>query len=116
MTKLVLAGAALLVTACSGSAEQAPIVVTKPAVVDRAPIAALQTRDRTVRIYGGRDLRVTVVDDRGQLVASDVTMEQLRAIDPLLYRMCTNAVAGRGDIDARVYEHDIAPVTTGDLH
>jgi hypothetical protein len=30
--------------------------------------------------------------------------------------MCTNAVAGRGFLDARVHTPDIAPITTGDLH
>ncbi len=96
-------------TPLAAAASPSPAAITSP----RA-IAALRTRDHTVRVYSdGGSLRVTVLDDAGQLVADRITLEDLRTIDPFLYQACTNAVAAAGAsrgtfVDARLYMDDVA--------
>jgi uncharacterized protein YcbK (DUF882 family) len=96
MVRAILLGVAALTIGCTstsptGTVGAAPAVASTPS--PRA-LAALQTRDRTVRIFvEGGALRVSVVDDLGRLVADRVALEEMHAIDPFLYELCTRAVA-----------------------
>ena len=132
-TRYVLSGLALsTLIACSGGSDRAdtraanapsvvppaqqaavvpPDAFDAPAPAPQGPrvLAALQTRDRTVRIFADKGaLQVTVHDDAGNLVADRVALERLRAIDPFLYEACTSALVSAEDaargmyIDARL--------------
>jgi len=83
---------------------------TAAAPTPRPALAALQTRDRIVRMYGDHGaLFVSVRDDEGHVVAEGVPLEDLRALDPFLYEACTSAVAHGGGtyLDARLYVDDV---------
>jgi hypothetical protein len=112
--------AAFLAVACTSTSPATTVAVTTNAPAAAAnhgtALAALETRDRIVRIFAERgELQVTVHDAAGELVADRVSLEGLRAIDPFLYEACTSAVvrasgpsAPRGAfLDARLYIDDV---------
>ena len=111
----------LAFAACTGaspSSTYGPAASSAPA--QGAPaLAALQTRDRIVHLYGASHgarnegaLVVTVHDDEGRLIADGLSLDELRTLDPFLYEACTSAVA-RGTespgryLDARLYIEDV---------
>lgn len=100
------------VASANGNAPSTPAPASAPASPTERVLAALQTRDRIVRIYADHGaLAVSVADDAGNVVADRVTLEGLRAIDPFLYEACTNALVRNGQggtyVDARFYPDDV---------
>jgi hypothetical protein len=65
-----------------------------------APIATIATRDAKVTILAhdgaDRDIRV-VVRKGGSIVAEGISVDELRAADPALHAIVTNAIASRKD-------------------
>jgi type IV pilus biogenesis protein CpaD/CtpE len=123
MVRAILLSAAALMVGCTSTSPTGTVGVTPGVASTPSPraLAALQTRDRTVRIFaGGGGLQVTVHDDLGNLVADRVSLEKMRAIDPFLYELCTSAVARTGPpergsyLDARLYISDVARGEAGD--
>ena len=117
MVRAIVLSAAALLAGCTSTSPSATVSGTPAVASTPAPraLAALQTRDRTVRIFaGGGGLQVSVHDDLGNLLADRASLETLRAIDPFLYELCTSAVArtgpaGQGSfLDARLYISDVA--------
>ena len=107
-------------TGASPSSTYGPAASSAPA--QGAPaLAALQTRDRIVHLYGApRGARtegalvVSVHDDEGRLIADGLSLEELRTLDPFLYEACTSAVARSAEspgryLDARLYLEDVRP-------
>jgi len=93
----------------SGTGGEAPLpasAATPPeATSEGAPskargivVAKVQTHDAKVSIlaHGGGELRVVVRKTDGTLVADGVTVDELRAKDPLLHTIVTSAVAQNG--------------------
>ncbi len=70
----------------------------------RSAIGAIETRDRKVLLFAASDgLRVTVEDESGAILAKEISVEELRDQDALLYELCRSAVAQNGAyLDARV--------------
>ena len=109
MVKPVLcAAAAAALLACSSSASQEAAAVEAPpaAPLDAVPattssgIVKIQTRDRSVTLlagHGGR--RVTIEDDHGRVIAKDVDVDELEAIDARSYELVRSTVAGRTSAD-----------------
>jgi hypothetical protein len=108
------ASASLLALACS-SGGPTTTFGPAPSAAPRAeapPLAAIQTRDRVVRLYAaGGELQVSVQNEEGNLLADHVTLDRLRALDPFLYDACTSAVARGAILDARLYPEDVAPAS-----
>jgi hypothetical protein len=76
-------------------------------------IATVVTHDAKVSILGsGGDLRVIVRKTDGALVADGISLDELRATDPTLHTIVTDAVAARGGtfLDATLYR--APPATT----
>ncbi len=72
-------------------------VVGAPSKARGIVIAKVQTHDAKVSILaGGGDLRVVVRKTDGTLVADGVTVDELRAKDPMLHAIVTSAVASSG--------------------
>lgn len=76
-------------------------------------IAVLQTRDRRVELHSGT--RVTVRNNEGDLVADDVTLDELAERDPFLYEVCRASFAQNGTeyVDARLDTNHAAPKLLG---
>jgi hypothetical protein len=70
-----------------------------------ATIGKLQMRDRTITLRASSaGLRVTVHDAAGAVLAQDVAVDELRAIDPVSYEICRSSTAIRGEyLDALRY-------------
>jgi hypothetical protein len=102
--------AASVVLGCSSSAPQTYEAAPAAPIVSKGrPIVGLRTRDRIVTIVstGGKDLRFTVRDAGGQVLADAITDAELREKDPLLFELCRSAVA-QGDgsyLDATLTLH-----------
>jgi hypothetical protein len=75
------------------------------AATDRPVIGKLQTRDRAVTLLAARDgLRVTVEDPSGNVLAKDVSVDELRLLDGITYELFRSSVASRSEsgLDARL--------------
>jgi hypothetical protein len=96
------------VASCLGcsSAPGAPSTggTTATALSARPAIGALETRDRKLLLFAAPDgLKVTLEDDSGAILAKEISLEELRDRDALLYELCRSAVAQNGAyLDARV--------------
>lgn len=100
------------IAACTSASPSSPFGPSASGVVapqEKPPLAALQTRDRIVSLYGDHGaLFVSVRDDAGNVVADALSLEELRAVDPFLYQACTSAFAKNGTyLDARLYPMDL---------
>jgi hypothetical protein len=83
------------------------------AATDRPVIGKLQTRDRAVTLLAARDgLRVTVEDPSGNVLAQDVSVDDLRFLDGVTYELFRSSVASRSEsgLDARL---ELADPTAG---
>jgi hypothetical protein len=83
------------------------------AATDRPVIGKLQTRDRAVTLLAARDgLHVTVEDSSGNVLAQDVSVEDLRFLDGVTYELFRSSVASRSEtgLDARL---EVADPTAG---
>lgn len=100
--------------ACSPTSETtaASQTTTPEAVVaktSRPAIATLQTHDKKVTILGGMkdgDVRVTVKNLDGTIVADGITADELSHSDPILGALIQSAVASNGGssyLDATLY-------------
>jgi hypothetical protein len=72
---------------------------------DRSVIGKLQTRDRAVTLLVARDgLHVTVEDPSGNVLARDVSVDDLRFLDGESYELFRSSVASRSapGLDARL--------------
>ena len=117
MVRALLLSAAAFAAGCTSTSPTGTVGAAPAAASAPSPraLAALQTRDRTVRIFAeGGALQVSVHDNLGRLVADRAPIEAMRAIDPFLYELCTSAVARTGTpeqgnfLDARLYDGDVA--------
>jgi hypothetical protein len=75
------------------------------AATDHPVIGKLQTRDRAVTLLAARDgLRVTVEDPSGNVLAQDVSVDELRFLDGVTYELFRSSVASRSEsgLDARL--------------
>lgn len=88
-----LVAALLVLIACAPSTTEPP----ETAQTERPVIATLVTHDRRVSILSGGDLRVSVHDRDGHLLADRITVDELRRADPVLGALVTNAVAKSDD-------------------
>jgi len=102
--------APLLLVACSQNAgsgdvpppatargsDDAPLALA-PSKTTGPILATVVTHEARVAIVGsrGRGLRVVVRDRAGELVADGVSLDELRARDPVLHALVTSAVAAR---------------------
>lgn len=89
-----LVAALLALIACAPSTTEPPPEAAK---TERPVIATLVTHDRRVSILSGGDLRVSVHDRDGHLLADRITVDELRRADPVLGALVTNAVAKSDD-------------------
>lgn len=87
-------------TTASSTQATTPDVVPVKTPSSRPVIATLETHDRRVSILGGArsgaqsdELRVTVHDREGTVIADGITVQELHRTDPLLGALITNAVA-----------------------
>jgi hypothetical protein len=81
--------------------------------MDRPVIGKLQTRDRAVTLLAARDgLHVTVEDASGNVLAQDVSVDDLRLLDGVTYELFRSSVASRSEsgLDARL---DVAAPAAG---
>lgn len=106
----VLFAVAATAAACATPVEDAGMSSMSPKSAADAPARratfALQTRDYKVTFLTGD--RVEVVDARGVVVATGVTVGDLEKVDPFLYAACRNATASKGVfVDARL-DRDLA--------
>jgi hypothetical protein len=95
----------LCLVGCSSAAGSPSISGSIASVTSTRPvIGALETRDRMIMLFASPDgLRVTVRDGSGAVLAKEITIEQLRDQDTVLYELCRSAVASNGTyLDARV--------------
>jgi hypothetical protein len=72
---------------------------------DRPVVGKLQTRDRSVTLLAARDgLHVTVEDASGNVLARDVSVDELRFVDGVTYELFRSSVASRSEsgLDARL--------------
>ncbi len=76
-------------------------------------IAVLQTRDRRIELHLGT--RVTVRNNQGELVAEDITLDELSARDPFLYDLCRASFATNDSafLDARLDARHDTPKLMG---
>jgi hypothetical protein len=92
---------ALTVTACStgrGSGDSpADPPATTTARASGNEIATIVTHDAKVRILGSHDgaLRVAVYRTDGVLAYDGISLDELRAADPVLHALVTSAVASK---------------------
>jgi len=73
----------------------------------------LQTRDRRVELHSGT--RITVRNNEGDLVAEDLSLDELQQRDPFLYEVCRTSFAGNDGtfLDARLDVRPDAPKSMG---
>jgi hypothetical protein len=94
--RLAAAVAVLSVAApsCAGSAAPNEAPAAAPSSVRGVAIAGIQTRDGKVTVLGGGgDLRVVVERADGTLAMDGVSLDELRARDPVLYELVTSSYA-----------------------
>jgi hypothetical protein len=90
---LVPVAIALLGCASAAGPEEAPPVV--PSTAGTAAIAKLVSRDRSITLLSGRGtVRATVLDGNGNLIAREVSLDDLQAIDATAYEACHSSFAG----------------------
>jgi hypothetical protein len=107
---------ALLFLGCSSSAGLSatvpPALSTSPpdsppsasGVTRLASLGRLQMKDRSVTLLASRDgVRFTVEDGAGVVLAREVSIDDLRRMEPLLYEVCQSAVVhNHAFLDARL--------------
>ena len=82
------------------------------AAAEHPVIGKLQTRDRAVSLLAARDgLHVTVEDAAGNVLARDVSVDQLRFLDGVTYELFRSSVASRSEsgLDARLETQEPFP-------
>ncbi len=120
MSRALLAAVSLCFVACAtGTAPPSPSKESAPsrspaAVVDHSVVAKLRTRDRVVSIRAGASgARVTLATLDGDVLGSDLSLDELRTRDPMLYEVVTSSVAG---LDASIEpRYRTSPKAVGDL-
>jgi hypothetical protein len=84
----------LFSVACGSAAtpeEQPPVVASAPGPT---PIAKLVSRDRSITLLaGGGTVRVTVLDGNGNLIAREVPLDDLQAIDETAFETAHGSFA-----------------------
>jgi hypothetical protein len=86
----------LLGCASAAGPEEAPPGV--PSTAGTAAIAKLVSRDRSITLLAGRGtVRATVLDANGKLIAREVPLDDLQAIDATAYEACHASFAGAKD-------------------
>ncbi len=98
---------AALVLGCFGCASTAGPEEVAPAVASSSgtgAIAKLVSRDRSITLLAGRGtVRATVLDGDGNLIAREVPLDDLQAIDATAYDACHSSFAGLPqELDAHV--------------
>jgi len=85
---------AIFLVACGSAAvpeEQPPVVASAPGPT---PIAKLVSRDRSITLLaGGGTVRVTVLDGNGRLIAHEVPLDDLQAIDETAFETAHGSFA-----------------------
>lgn len=85
---------ALSLVACGSAVapeEQPPVVASAPGPT---PIAKLVSRDRSITLLaGGGTVRVTVLDGNGRLIAHEVPLDDLQAIDATAFETAHGSFA-----------------------
>jgi hypothetical protein len=102
LTAIVLGGLGCASTA--GPEEAPPAVASSPGT---AAIAKLVSRDRSITLLAGRGtVRATVLDGSGNLIAREVPIDDLQAIDATAYDACHSSFAGAPEgLDAHISGH-----------
>jgi hypothetical protein len=89
---------AAIVLGCFGCAGATGPEEAPPAVASgsgTAAIAKLVSRDRSITLLAGHGtVRATVLDGSGNLIARDVPIDDLQAIDATAYDACHGSFAG----------------------
>jgi hypothetical protein len=84
----------LALVGCGSAAapeEQPPVVASAPGPT---PIAKLVSRDRSITLLaGGGTVRVTVLDGNGRLIAHEVPLDDLQAIDATAFETAHGSFA-----------------------
>jgi hypothetical protein len=71
------------------------VVAAQPSDPGHKEIAKLVSRDRSITLIAGHgDVRVTVVDASGKLIAREVPIGDLESIDATSYQLIDGTVAG----------------------
>jgi hypothetical protein len=98
---LLLSLVPLLGCATATGPEEAPPAVASPA--GTAAIAKLVSRDRSITLLAGHGtVRATVLDGSGNLIAREIPIDDLQAIDATAYEACHGSFAGAEGASGRL--------------